>query len=287
MKLKDKLYTIGWNVAYKKKNDKKFTVIKNNYNSWTADPFIFEYHGDVYIFGELYNYDRWQGCLGYTKLVNGKFSKWHEIIIEDYHLSFPNICIENDDIYIYPESEQNNSFYRYKAVNFPDEWQKEKVYVNNRKLVDSVFFNIKDKKYFMSYDISKEPKQLFICPVKKDNIEIEKRIVINEDDSEARLGGNILIYNHELIRVAQDCKDFYGKSLKFFKMKFDGKNYSEELLKEIDVSDVDLNSKNKFHGIHTYNCSENYEVIDLKFKKIIFYGIFGKAKKMIRKLLRR
>ena len=55
------LYAESWNVAWRKQGvgsilkDKKteFTVIKNSFRYWAADPFLFEYEGKKYIFAEL------------------------------------------------------------------------------------------------------------------------------------------------------------------------------------------------------------------------------------------
>ena len=111
MNLLKKLFVVGWNVAYRKKGQKEYKVIKNHFTSWSADPFVFEYNNEVYIFAEIFNLSRYRGCIGYTKLVDGKFTKWKEVIVEDYHLSFPNIQVEDGNIYIYPETQKSKIFY--------------------------------------------------------------------------------------------------------------------------------------------------------------------------------
>lgn len=278
-------FTVGWNIAYRKKGDKTFNIIDNVKTSWAADPFVFEYNGEVYIFAELLNYKRGKGCIGYSKLENGNFTPWKEVIIEKYHLSFPNIKEENGNIYIYPETNEDNSFYRYKAINFPDTWEKEKIYINDMQIVDSIFFKYDNDKYFMTYDIKKEPKKLLLFNVKDDEILLNTKQVLNDNDEEARPAGNILVEDNKYIRVAQNCVDFYGKSLKFFEFKINNNKYKEKLIKEINISDVIINKKMKFHGIHTYNISNNYEVVDLKFKRFLLYSVIQRIKRKIKRII--
>ena len=109
----NKLFTTGWNIAYKNKNESEYTIIKNNVDCWVADPFLFEKDNKLYIFAEMYKFNRMKGSIGYCQIENGKQTKWKEIIHEDYHLSFPNVIEENGEIYLYPESSENNNFYSY------------------------------------------------------------------------------------------------------------------------------------------------------------------------------
>lgn len=278
----NKVFTKGWNVAYKNKKDKRFTVIKNNIGSWVADPFIVELNGEVYIFGEMYTYDRYKGSIAYTKLINGKFTKWKRVIIEDYHLSFPNIYIEDNQIYMYAEANLSNEFYRYKAVDFPDKWVKERVYLKNVQFVDTVLFDYNHKKYGFTYDIATNPKQLKLFELKEEKVEFLDCNPLSTDDGIARPAGKVLYKNNQNIRVSQNCIGEYGKNLVFSSFIIKDGSYNEQLIKKITVEDIKYN-KGNWIGIHTYNESENFQVIDLKFKKIILSSILIRLKNKLMK----
>ena len=67
----------------------------------------------------------------------------------------------------------------------------------------------------MSYDISKEPKQLFICPVKKDNIEINfkiKNLGKYDSDEIAFLFVESLV--HDITRPTNELKYFQRITIK-------------------------------------------------------------------------
>lgn len=93
------LFAESWNVAWRKINRESiltdkitpFAIIKNSFRYWAADPFLFEYENQFYIFAELYDYIKCRGCLGYCKWDGIKFSGWKKIITEAHHLSYPFI----------------------------------------------------------------------------------------------------------------------------------------------------------------------------------------------------
>lgn len=283
MKFINKFYTEGWNVAYKRKEETNYKVIKNNIDSWTADPFIFEYDGDVYIFGEVYEYEYPRGAIGYSKLINGKFSKWKIVIKEKFHLSFPYIIEENGNIYIYPESSANHEFYRYKCILFPDIWIKENVFIDNIMLCDTVFFDKNNRRYGFTYDITNNKNQLRMFEIKNNKLKFLEDSIITDDISIARPGGKVIVQNSEFIRVSQDCKKFYGKAINFVKFDYENGKYKENLIRKIEISEIKILSNQKFKGIHTYNSSKNYEVIDLKFRKIILSSIIYRVINIIRR----
>lgn len=102
-----------------------FKAIRNNWRYWVADPFVFEYDGETYIFAELFDYLRRRGVIGYSKLgSNGNFSRWKEIIVEPYHMSYPQIFEYDGEIYIVPETGSGRTLDMYRAVDFPDKWEK-------------------------------------------------------------------------------------------------------------------------------------------------------------------
>ena len=150
------LRQIQYHVAYKKRGDTEYKVIENNSNSWVADPFIFKHKNNIYIFGEYFITEKEKGAIAYSKWNGKSFEKWKIVIEEDYHLSFPNIFEEGDEIYICPESNQSNELYLYKAIEFPDKWEKVHIICNNIKCVDTVFLKRGNKKFCFTYDLNEK-----------------------------------------------------------------------------------------------------------------------------------
>lgn len=279
----NKLFTKGWNVAIKRKSDKIYSVINNNFGSWVADPFVIEFEDKVYIFAEMYTYDRYKGSIAYCEIINGKPTKWKKIISEKYHLSFPNIYFENNEIYMYVESSENKEFYRYKAVRFPNQWIKDTLYMKNVEFVDTVLFLYNNKKYGFTYDISETIKKLLLFSMENNKLKFLDCNPINTDNSTARPAGKILKYKDRYIRVSQNCEKEYGSGLVFSEFKIENEKYSEKIFKIININDIHYN-KGKWIGIHTYNESENYQVVDLKFRKIILSSIICR---LINKIIRK
>ena len=54
--------------------------------------------------------------------------KWKKIIEEEYHLSYPYIFETKEGIFIMPESGANSDLTVYRAVSFPDKWEKSLYY---------------------------------------------------------------------------------------------------------------------------------------------------------------
>lgn len=266
--------TFGWNIAIKNKNNTKFRILKNNYNSWVADPFVFEKDGKIYIFAEIYEYSKAKGSIGYKVIDGKKESKWKRIISESYHLSFPNIYESNNNIYMCAETSSAKKLYQYKCISFPDVWEIDTILLNDCEFVDTVFFKYEKKNYGLTLDIEKDKKQLLLFSIDNNKITFSKQNPLSNDMASARCGGNVIKRNEKMIRVAQKCDKFYGEALIFSEI-LSINPYKELNLKTIKVDDIYLNKKKKFLGIHTYNESLNYQVVDLQYRKFepIRFGI--------------
>ena len=51
------------------------------------------------------------------------------VLEEDFHLSFPFVFKDGDDIYMVPESSKNSDIRLYKSVDFPLKWKFEKQWI--------------------------------------------------------------------------------------------------------------------------------------------------------------
>ena len=272
-----KIFLRKWQTAYRRKpigsifTDKEtpFKTIPDKKGYWAADPFLFSDNGKTYLFAELYEEKVGLGRLGYSVYDGKGFSDWHVVISEKYHLSYPNIFRYKDEIYIVPESSKNNTLYAYRAVEFPDKWEKiNPPLINNRKLADTTFLEYNGNCLMFTYDIEDyDNSKLYLYSVDGNGL-VEKYVdgYISDDVSAARPGGKFFEYNGDIIRVSQDCTGDYGVAVVFSKIEKCSENeYAEKKIERISPNDVTINKKS-VSGIHTYNGNNELEVIDIHVK---------------------
>lgn len=259
--------TVSWGIAYRKKDteNQDFIVIKNPIWGWAADPFLFKYNGQMYLFAELWDYRKGKAGLGYT-IISQKKPNWKMVIKESYHLSYPNIMKINDQIYICPESCNDLSVYFYKAISFPDKWEKMEPFIKNKDYSDTTFLNIDGFLYGFACRWHEQPYKMDLFRMKNGIVEYSSLNPIIEGGMFARSGGNFIKKDGKIIKVSQDCSDYYGKSLVFSELNLHWPDFDENIIKKIDITDIHLNKNIKPIGIHTYNQCEEYEVVDFKMK---------------------
>lgn len=287
MSLKKQFFKEGYNIAIREgseggifTNNTNFHVLKNDIFSWVADPFVFVHNGICYIFAERLKYRINRGVIAYTvydprtNSTNG----WHDVIIEDYHLSFPNVFQNNGQIYIMPESSDGNTLCLYEAQDFPRSWKKIEL-MSNVKVVDSAFF---DEKHGYTLELLKNGKtRARIFRLEDFKAEFCSGGVCS-DTRVSRLGGKFFLYDGVLLKTSQNCRDSYGKELVFRSFNFSCGTTEEEDYRIITVDDIHLDKKiTNLNGIHTYNYYGGYEVIDLKSKRFAFFEFVNSIKRKL------
>lgn len=245
--------------------DSEFIVLQNGIKAWAADPFVFEKDGKVYIFAELFDYVTSLGTIGYCIYEGNPKVKWHQVITEPYHMSFPFIFENDGEIYIMPETSSNHTLSLYKAIEFPDKWEKCCDLINDDVVVDSVLFHKNNKEYAFTYDNYKD-KDCYLWLCEYNDGKVIKKHRITSDVNCARMAGAVFVKNDKYYRPSQNCYDGYGKGLNFVSFSLDD-GYRENIEKTIFPHDVSLSKKLFLDGMHTYNSSGNYEVIDIKTKR--------------------
>ena len=274
----------SWNVAFRKKKKDSvlddlgspFTVIRNSDRYWAADPFVYEYGDDVYVFAELYDYVSRKGIIGYY-ILNKANSKWTPVITEPYHLSFPYVFREDDQIFIMPESSQSSSLYLYRAVDFPDHWEKCEDLRSNVKYVDTTPFLAFGRKMGLTYGMGDHNLRIL------DFSDGEDRVVETTHTELKRPAGYFDFQRG--IRAAQNCEEDYGKGLILYHFIMgEDLSYQEEEIRRVFPQDLKLTKKLYLDGIHTYNASKNYEVVDIKTRRFNLINLFFR---IVSKILKR
>lgn len=290
MKILNRGYAVG---VCKRSNDQinfnemLFRIIPNGTNYWVADPFPFERNGILYIFGEVFEYGKLKGSIGYTKLEHGEFSPWKIVISEDYHLSFPYIFESSGELFICPESHANKTLDLYKCISFPDYWVKDKTLANNIDIVDTVFFKYNGVCYGLGCawkNLTDHKLQLF--KFESDNLVISNGNLSTLEYYYSRPAGKIYFDDRgNSFMVSQICKDRYGQGLIFKSFDIQWPNYSEKEEIKVFPQNIRIDKKINIDGIHTFNTTENYVVIDVLWSRFNFVEKFYRIKRKAMRFL--
>lgn len=256
-----------WQIAYRISRESPFCLIENPPYAWAADPFLTEYEGRIYLFAELFLYrSERNGVIGYSIYENGRFGEWQVSMDEHWHLSYPNVYTKNGTLYLCPESWQKNEVGIYKLVEFPDKWVQTDCLMRNVRYVDTTFLDQGEERYIFTFapTFQGDDGQLLLIKEKSDGSRTVP-VVLTEDRSLARPGGNILEQDGKLFRVSQNCQDSYGQGLVFSQIDALWPKYQEHVVRRITPGEFPIETKKELLGVHTYNRYKGLEVIDVKY----------------------
>ncbi|MGN1420921.1 MAG: hypothetical protein ACI4XC_05360 [Eubacterium sp.] len=270
--------------------NEKFTLIKDSYRYWTADPFLVKNGGKYYLFFEAFDRLKRKGVLGFREIEKNRIGKINIIYETDSHMSYPFIYKENETFYMIPESKESGELFRLKSTDFPYKWEKDTVF-SNKPLVDTTMLDYQETRYYVSeiVNVSGFFNRVDLFYEENGAFKECKNNPVIDDVNTARCAGKLFEYNGLLIRPSQNCGKSYGEKLNFNQVIDISKDgYREKLIKCISVSDININSSAKFVGIHTYNRLDNIEVIDLKtagsFNLLNYIGaLFKRFKRLVKR----
>jgi hypothetical protein len=284
--LKQVLVENYWTLAYRRKsgqqdlllNDRQvtFRLFPENHRYWYADPFLFEQEGQAYLFFE--RYDRWsgKGQIAYSLLTNDGASEPRVILPEPHHLSFPFLFRKGEEIYLIPESGDAGQVVLYQAESFPDKWKKKKILIKDFRGTDTVVFEAEGVRWLltsrpMTWDIHRQ--QLYLYEMDEDmDLTPHPGNPFGDGSSPVRAAGGMLMLDGKLLHPVQDGSTRnYGSKIIFREVSIlDRGAFLEMDYEDLKASDIRLENSEawrRYVGLHTYNQSEHYEVVDLKIRR--------------------
>ena len=260
-----------WEISYGRMGNNGISLFKskkieNPKNRFLADPFIINHNGRNICFVEDYSFLSSRGSISALEIIDGEnYSFLGNVIMEDFHLSFPYVFKINNNIYMVPESSENNDIRLYECEDFPMQWKLKKIIKDNISAVDSMIFKHDSIWYLLtnicSSDIGDYSSELHLFsssdPLTNPFLPAECNPVIFNSEN-GRNGGLFKIKN-EIYRVSQcQGKAHYGKSFTINRIrKISPNQYEEECIETV--------KPNFYKGIistHHFHCNENFYVID-------------------------
>lgn len=242
-------------------------------NEFWADPFLFEYKNDNYVFFENYEYDTRKGKIS-CGIINGSdLINIVDVMDFDYHLSYPFIFRDGDDIFLMPETHENKRLEIYKCIMFPNKWELYSSAFEGEVVHDASFYVDESGCRWLfinkqAHTKSSDCSELFIYKVdnfKLDGLTPHKDNPVLIGDDIARNGGGIFNYNGSIYRPSQANVDgVYGKALNINKI--------EKLSIDEYVESTVLIAKPNFYkglkAMHHLHQMEGRFVIDAAYEKI-------------------
>lgn len=246
---------------------RKSVFIKNLPSKFFADPFIISENNKHILFVEEYDYKKNKGVISAIEVFKNKSYKYlGPVIQEEYHLSYPHIFREGKDIFMCPESYQNNEIAIYKCISFPLKWEKHKVLIKNIRAVDTNIFYLSGRWWILttvcSSQIDEFSSEMHIYSSTELNSETWVSHPMNPifvDSNMARNGGKIHFIKDKILRVHQkQTFNMYGKELLVSEIKIlNNEKYEEKYLYSITPNFIE-----KIKGIHTLNFDKSVATFD-------------------------
>lgn len=254
----------SWKVGLMDKlaGDKIYKIVHTPIGQWLADPFLYEYDGQHYLFVEQYFNSKNRAGIGVYEIKDGNPINNSIIIDNPYHMSYPCVFFYKGNHYMIPESSSNQTIDLYVAEEFPQKWRHEKILVIGRRMVDTTVLVRKDAVYLITYENDSNGWVLHSYLLNMDDYSLLKIGDTHYKTNVARPAGCFFEKDGKLYRPAQNCTIKYGESLLIYEVtELSEKFYREEFAYEIKCSDIKINEH--FERIHTINKDSRYTVVDV------------------------
>lgn len=217
----DEQWTIGLSFgSFLKDGISNLKAIPMPKGEFWADPFLYhnKIDGKTYLFIERFPFDSKKGVLSCGEIdENLNVHNMHDILVRDYHLSYPHLIEEDGELYMMPECSANRRIEVYRCVEFPDKWDLYSTGMEGESLVDTVYYRDKNGDAWIftaQCDTSVDLHCTLMNIYKVDSLEFRKvvphrmnPIILNARSS--RNGGRIYEKNGNVYRVAQN--NTYGR----------------------------------------------------------------------------
>ncbi len=261
------LPTQQWNVGIINKPIQSFISEKEYEVEWfptpdrrhfLADPFGAKINGDSYVFMEEYDYNKRKGKISYIKLSErNKPLELKTAIEKPYHMSYPYLFQNKNNVYCIPETSQNNEATIYK-ITAPSIWEKKHTIIKGVDVVDPSLIEYNGK-WWLFFSRSGDYSNLYLWYAEDlfGDWKPHKNNPVKIDISSSRPAGTMVIHEGVLYRPSQDCAESYGarivinKVLKISPMEF----------LEKPILTINPNS-NALNGVHTLSSFGEITLID-------------------------
>ena len=244
-----------WFIAIKPRGDfwadiSDMSMLMPPEGTYWADPFLIKRKGKTYLFIEDYDYNK--GVISYMELdkTGMPIHAPRKILERPYHISFPFLVEDQGEVYMIPETGDNQRIELYHATKFPDEWELVGPMVEHIVAGDTIVY--KNGKEFLMFTTESGDNNLII--MRSETLFDRWNIIFRRQIMNSRSAGSIFVDGDKIIRPTQDGR-VYGESMYFKEIHL--APYTEKV-----IHNINPNWYKGLTGTHTFNMTEDFIVID-------------------------
>jgi hypothetical protein len=238
-------------------------ALPNPAGRYLGDPFPIEVDGRHFVFMEDYSRAAGRAVISVSELgPDGAWSPPRRVLERDHHLSYPFVFEQDGEIYMLPETGEAGRVELLRAVEFPDEWQLERVLLDGLTAFDSTL-HVEGGRFWLFANVVEGPGDrgelwLFSSRSLADDWVPHPQNPIVSDPGTARPAGRLFRREGALIRPGQDCSRLYGEAIVLNRV--DALSPTE--YRETAVARIEPAWLPGLEGTHTYTFDSRYEFLD-------------------------
>jgi hypothetical protein len=236
-----------------------------------ADPMLFTDGARTCLFFEDYDYASAKGVIACVDLHDdGSASSPRTVLTCPVHLSYPFVFRHADDIFMMPEMSAARRLQLFRADPFPDHWVPDRVLLEDIVVADATpvwheglwwIFATQSDDGGSSWD----QLSLFHAPDLFGPWTAHRSNPVLIDAGAARPAGPFWREDGQLMRVAQDCRDGYGRGLTICRVdRLDCEGFAQTIVARLSSPSQVSPSAD---GVHTLVADGDWEAIDLRFPR--------------------
>ncbi len=193
-----------------------------------ADPFLFEKDGELFVFYEAQDADERPAWIEVGRLEGDRLIPLGAALRRDYHLSYPFVFSDGDQIYMMPETQTARRLEVWRATDFPLEWELHACGFEGSHIADSNLFQ-HDGQWWLMTNLSdhvvfqEHSSELYLFSVDGPSLtglrpHPQNPVVIGSDV--ARNAGAVVQHGGRLFRASQNnSHGIYGYGLNIMEIE--------------------------------------------------------------------
>jgi len=192
--------------------------------TFLADPFGLWRDGRLHVFAEAYDYRTRHGVIDWLQFNSDLALEARQTILrEPWHLSYPFIVEDGEDIWMAPEAFRSGSLTLYRAAAFPNAWEAVGQFELDTPAIDPTIFQHGDL-WWMAYS----PTGNQAAKQGRLHLAFAERLTgpwtphasnpVRENRRGSRPGGTPFTRAGKLFLPVQDCSATYGGALRLLRI---------------------------------------------------------------------